>query len=83
MIKRDRNEPAIVQLLRQLGADYIPLEPFDLLVWHRARLFMLDVKTPEGRATQRQRELIARGWPLQFVRTPDETLRALGLQRGT
>ena len=71
----------ILKTLRQVGADYVLLDPFDVLVLHRGRLFMLDCKSPGGRATDRQRELIARGWPLVFVRTPEETLTALGLVR--
>jgi hypothetical protein len=77
--KRDATEKAILRTLRQVGADYVLLDPFDVLVWFRGRLFMLDCKTPQGRATKHQRDLVARGWPLRFVVTEEETLKALGL----
>lgn len=79
MRKRDATEAAILRVLRQVGADYILLDPFDLLVWHRGRLFMLDCKTADGRQTQRQRDLVKRGWPLTFVVTEAEALAALGI----
>ena len=79
MRKRDATEPAILKTLRTIGADYVLLDPFDVLVLHRGKLYMLDAKSPGGRATDRQRDLIRRGWPLVFVRTPEETLNALGL----
>jgi hypothetical protein len=79
MKRRDATEKAILRTLRQVGADYVLLDPFDVLVLFRGRLFMLDCKTAEGRATVRQRDLVARGWPLRFVVTEEETLKALGL----
>ena len=79
MRKRDATEAVILRTLRQVGADYVLLDPFDVLVWFRGQLFMLDCKTATGRATKHQRELIARGWPLRFVVTEAETLKAIGL----
>jgi hypothetical protein len=80
--KRDATEAAITRVLRQIGADYVMLDPFDLLVLFRGRLIMLDCKTKEGRPTALQKDLIARGWPLRFVITEEDTLAALGVGRG-
>jgi hypothetical protein len=77
--KRDATEQAILRTLRQVGADYVLLDPFDVLVLHRGRLYMLDCKTPAGVPTERQKDLILRGWPLRYVITPDDALKVLGL----
>jgi hypothetical protein len=77
--KRDATEQAILRVLRQVGADYILLDPFDVLVLFRGRLVMLDCKTIEGRPTDRQKDLVKRGWPLRFVITEEDTLTALGV----
>jgi hypothetical protein len=79
MRKRDATEAAILRVLRQVGADYVLLDPFDVLVLFRGKLYMLDCKTVEGRPTARQKDLIVRGWPLRFVVTPQDTLAALGV----
>ena len=80
MRKRDRTEPAILRALRAVGAEYVVLDPFDLLVLYRGGLFMLDCKTPDGRATKTQHLLIANGWPLHFVVTPEQALAVLGIR---
>ncbi len=75
--KRDANEPAITGALRQVGAQYLYLDDVDLLVWFR-RLHLLEVKMPDGRPTKTQQRLVAQGWPLVFVETPEAALRAVG-----
>lgn len=81
--KRDASEAAIVQALAAVGAQVIRLEPFDLLVLHQGRLWMLDAKTgTERMRTKTQQRLVAEGWPLHFVTTPDEALRVI-LPAGT
>lgn len=77
--KRDVTEPAILRVLRQVGADYLLLDPFDVLVLYRHRLFMMDCKVPSGRVTATQAGLVTRGWPLRFVVTPDDALAVLGI----
>lgn len=76
--RRDGTEREILQALARVGADYLLLDPFDELVLFRGRLFMLDCKSLKGRPTRNQVKLVARGWPLQFVRTADEALAAIG-----
>lgn len=67
-----------MRALGKVGAQYIILDAFDLLVLFRGRTVMLEVKTKTGRLTDSQKELIARGWPLVIVRSPDEALKAIG-----
>ena len=76
--KRDRNEPEILRALQRVGAEFIRLDPFDVLVLFRGRVTMLECKVKSGRATRNQQYLVARGWPLRFVRTPTEALEAIG-----
>lgn len=76
--RRDANERPIVRALRQAGAQVLLLDDFDLLVWYRKRLSMLDPKTRHGRPTKGQQALIDAGWPLQFVEDEMAALRAIG-----
>lgn len=76
--RRDATEPAIVRALLQVGALVLRLDAFDLLVLFRGRLVMLDCKTAKGKPTPSQLDLIAAGWPLRFVVTADDALRAIG-----
>lgn len=76
--RRDATEPAIRDALKAVGAKYEALDPFDLLVLYRGTLTMLDCKTPKGKPTKKQQELIDAGWPLKFAVTPEEALKAIG-----
>lgn len=80
--KRDASEAAICQALTQVGALWIQLDVFDLLVLFRG-LWLLEVKTDRkaggrDRMTLSQARLRAAGWPIHEVRTPDDALRAIG-----
>lgn len=77
-VRRDATEGPIVQALRRAGALVMSLDEFDLLAYFRHRLFMLDAKGPQGRATAAQERLIERGWPLRLVDTPEAALREIG-----
>lgn len=79
--RRDANERVIVAALRKVGAKVLVLDKFDLLVLYRDRLFMLDPKTPQGRATSAQEALIGDGWPLVFVKDEIAALKAVGAVR--
>ena len=76
--KRDATEPEILRALVRAGAFYLRLDTVDLLVLFRGDLFLLDCKTARGRATKTQEALITLGWPLHYVRTPIEALKAIG-----
>ncbi len=79
--RRDANEPAIVDALQKAGAKVLRLTKFDLLVYHRGKLFMLDAKTSKGRATSVQEALLDDGWPLVFVKDEIAALKAVGALR--
>lgn len=76
--RRDSSEPGILAALSKVGARYMLLNVFDVLVLFRGGLFLLECKTGKGRTTLSQDKLIALGWPLQLVRTPDDALKAIG-----
>lgn len=76
--KRDGNEGDVMRALGQVGARYIILDAFDLLVLFRGRVHMLEVKTKKGQLTDTQHALLEMGWPLQIVRSVDEALKAIG-----
>jgi hypothetical protein len=78
--RRDANEPAIVDTLEHVGALVLRLDRFDLLVYYRGRLFMMDAKTPKGTATTAQQQLQRAGWPLVYVHDPIAALRVIGAE---
>lgn len=79
--KRDTSEPDILKTLAQVGADYICLDKFDVLVWYRQKLFILECKTGKGRRTRSQQDLVTRSWPIQFVNSPEQALQAIGAMK--
>ena len=84
--RRDENEPEIVKALRAIGCEVEQLDLFDLLVLFRGHVHLLEVKMPLGprggqkdkMPTEKQQELMDKGWPLKVVRSPNEALRAIG-----
>ena len=80
--RRDENEAEIVAALRQVGALIMRLSEKgcpDLLVLWRGSLFVLEVKAAAwSHTTTAQAETVAAGWPVSFVRSTDEALRAIG-----
>ncbi len=79
--KRDWNEPEIVAALLKMGALVEKLSgpglP-DLLVCYRRKVFLLEVKTPRGRATEAQKQRTQQGWPVHTVLTPAGALAIVG-----
>jgi len=78
--RRDRNEESIVKALRQVGALVIRISEKgapDLLVLHRQRVILLEIKTKQGRATLAQEETSRQGWPVLTVRSIDDALWAI------
>ena len=81
--KRDGNEKAIIEALELVGASVLQLSVKgapDLLVCHRNRLYLMEVKTAKGKLTPDQQEF-HRQWmgEIHIVRTVDEALGVLGL----
>ena len=80
--KRDANEAAIVQTLRQAGALVIRVSQLgapDLVVCFRSRITLLEVKGPRGHLTQAQQLTQQLGWPVLIVHTPADALDAVGI----
>jgi hypothetical protein len=82
----DANQAAIVSALRAAGASvYIIGLPVDLLVGHRGKTMLIEVKRDrKAKFTAFQREFMA-GWdgvPVARVDGVDDALRALGLLGG-
>lgn len=79
--KRDAVEPAIVAVLRRVGASVRRLSAPglpDLIVAYHGRVVLLEVKRRGGKLTPAQRKLIAEGWPVVTVECPVDALMAIG-----
>jgi Holliday junction resolvase len=77
--RRDANEKAIRQALEAVGAHVTPISGKgapDLLVRYKGRIAAFEVKSAKGDRTVAQDET---KWPI--VRTVDEALQAIGVQR--
>lgn len=77
--KRDENEPEIIEALENAGCLVKQQDLWDLVVQRGESVYLLEVKMPEGRLTDLQTDLIADGWRIRIVRSPEEALRAIGL----
>lgn len=77
--RRDANEPAIVQVLQDMGASILRLDEFDLLVGYHGHDLKVEVKMNKGRITESQNEMLAtwRGSPLHIIRSPEEMVALL------
>ena len=84
--KRDTAEAAIVKALRDAGCKVWQQDrPFDLAVAWGGRLVLLEVKSGRSKPTAKQADELAAchrlGIPAYLVRTVDEALEAIGVQR--
>ena len=83
-VRRDKTEGPILAALKAVGAEYLLLDAIDVLVLFRGRLTLLECKSTRSKKqtmrekTASQRDLVARGWPLHFVTTPEQALLAIG-----
>lgn len=77
--RTDANQQAIVDRLRACGV-WVKVvgQPMDLLVWHKGKLSIMEVKMPDGRFTKAQVEFMAE-YPgdILLARTEDEALMAV------
>lgn len=87
---RDANEKAIVDALEAAGATVIRLEPSepglpDLLIGFRGETYLQEVKNPAGRnrvdPDQVRFHRLWKGKPIDVVRSPEESLRAIRAMR--
>lgn len=86
--KTDKNQSEIVNALRKVGASVICLHTVgngcpDLLVGFRGETFLIEVKTTKGKLTSHQKTVISiwDGRPISVVRTIDDALNAIGVQK--
>ena len=84
----DANHGEVVQALRRVGALVFDLSRVgagcpDLLVCHRGRLYLLEVKDGTKAACDRRltkdEAAFAALWPVTVVLGPDDALRTLGI----
>lgn len=76
--RTDANQSEVVDALKKIGCAVVYIKlPTDLLVWHRGRTFLMEVKMPDGRLTKDQVEFIA-SWPgeVHVVRDAQEAVAA-------
>lgn len=83
--KRDKNEPEIIQALRQCGAMVTQLSGEnvpDLLVIYQGQVVLIEVKSAKGKLQDGQSKWITtaseHGVTAHVIRTVDEARRAIG-----
>lgn len=77
--RRDNTHADIVKGLRKCGYAVLPQDDYDMLVKAPdGRLFMLDAKSPGGKATELQNKMLSAGWPLHFVESVEDALAVVG-----
>ena len=81
--RRDDNEAPIVRVLEKCGALVCPLSIAgmpDLLVCHRGRLLLLEVKRPRRELNEAQQRQADLGWPVTTVHSIAEALLVIGVE---
>lgn len=72
--RRDANESHIITALEALGCMVYRLDkPVDLLVLHRGKVLLVEVKTKRGTLTKDQ-ITFAQYWPIHIIRTVDDAI---------
>lgn len=76
--RRDANEREIITALETRG-HLVKQDDFVDLVVQRpdGKIVLLEVKTANGRLTNKQMDDIAAGWLFHIVRTPEEAIEAV------
>lgn len=83
--RRDSNEKPIVDALRAVGAQVIPISgpgAPDILCGYRGRWIPMEIKTPKGTLKPLQEKQQASSMPFVIVRSVAEALRAIGAIAG-
>jgi hypothetical protein len=72
----DTTAASLTALARQMGATVVPLNSaIDCLIYsRRGTLYAVDWKGPKTPRTPTQKRLVASGFPLHFVSTPDQLM---------
>jgi len=72
--KRDANEAGIIAALEALGCLVHRMDkPVDLLVLHRGRVMLVEVKTRKGKLTADQ-ETFSEAWPIHVLRSVEDAI---------
>ena len=83
--KRDDNEPEIVDALQTVGAQVYKLNETnlpDLLVAFRRQWWLIEVKGPNGKLKEGQKQFLDNAVaPVAVARNQDEALQAVGALR--
>ena len=78
---RDKNEPALLRLARQLGIHWIEAGPLDGWIPNGAGFTPIEIKNPDGknRLEPGQKDFIALcitwDWPYEIWRTDEDVIR--------
>lgn len=82
----DANQPAIVRELRQLGATVLHLHTLgkgcpDILVGHKGKLFLFEIKGPKGLLTAEQAcwHTLWRG-QVAVIRSIEDAMAVMGIE---
>ncbi len=76
--RSDTTSKALIQVAKDLGAKYEHLgAAIDGLIYHRGVVYMVDFKTPGATLTDKQAKLVAAGWPIRFLSTPEQVQELL------
>lgn len=85
--RRDDNEPELIQLARQIGAEFEKIGPLDWWCGFRGRWVPLEIKNPDGKNqyTDSQIRFLARckerQLPVWTWRDEQDVLKSLGAYR--
>lgn len=73
-----------MKALRKCGYLVMPQDDYDMLIrGPDGRLTMLDAKSPGGKITKLQQQMLDAGWPLKFAETVEEALAIVGSRFST
>ena len=85
--RRDANEQEIVALWKSLGGHWLPMHPsagFDGLLFHAARVFIVEIKAANGHLTQTERDMQdtieGLGVAYNVIHNLDEAAELIGME---
>ena len=71
--RTDNTAANLVKATKQLGAKYLPLNSVvDGVIQWKDRTILVDWKSKGGTLTPAQAKLVAEGWRIEFVSTPEQ-----------
>jgi hypothetical protein len=77
--RTDLTSKALIAEAQRLGAKYMPQDgTVDGILEFKGKLYQVDFKSKGGTLTDRQAKLVAKGWKIEFLTTPDQLQQLLG-----